>query len=218
MANEGWLAVISLGVTLTLLSLLRDRLFSTIGRGLLFRLYAAPGVFVHELSHALTAILFRFTITKISFFSPQPDGTLGFVQYQYRPSLISPVLRLFVGIAPLFGGYAVVCILNWLFQAPATIDWSALYNFAVDEPLRFGIWMYFTSSVVANAVPSKFDLNNSYIALYCLCFVIGALPLSYTPLLNLLSSIMALCLLVVLLFVVVLSGVYFWRQLSNINI
>jgi len=173
MANEGWLAVISLGVTLTLLSLLRDRLFSTIGRGLLFRLYAAPGVFVHELSHALTAILFRFTITKISFFSPQPDGTLGFVQYQHRPSLISPVL----------------------FQAPATIDWSALYNFAVDEPLRFGIWMYFTSSVVANAVPSKFDLNNSYIALYCLCFVIGALPLSYTPLLNLLSSIMALCLL-----------------------
>lgn len=108
MANEGWLAVISLGVTLTLLSLLRDRVFSTIGRGLLFRLYAAPGVFVHELSHALTAILVRFTITKISFFSPQPDGTLGFVQYQYRPSLISPVLRLFVGIAP-FSADMLLC-------------------------------------------------------------------------------------------------------------
>ncbi|BDQ68461.1 hypothetical protein NUITMVS3_37510 [Shewanella xiamenensis] len=77
--------------------------------------------------------------------------------------------------------------------------------------------MYFTSSVVANAVPSKVDLNNSYIALYCLCFVIGTLPLSYTPLFNLLGPIMALCLFVVLLFAVALSGVYFWRQLSNIN-
>lgn len=56
MANEGWLAVFSLGVTLTLLtllSLLRDWLFPTIGRGLLFRVYAGPGVLVHELSHTL---------------------------------------------------------------------------------------------------------------------------------------------------------------------
>ncbi|MCU8032411.1 hypothetical protein L5M51_22015 [Shewanella sp. SM73] len=81
MANEGWLAVFSLGVTLTLLSLLRDWLFPTIGRGLLFRVYAGPGVLVHELSHTLTAILVRFTITQVSFFSPQPDGTLGFVEY-----------------------------------------------------------------------------------------------------------------------------------------
>lgn len=67
---EGWLVVLSLGVTLTLLSLMRDRFFSLLGRGWLFRVYAAPGVFIHELSHALTAILVGFNITHISFFSP----------------------------------------------------------------------------------------------------------------------------------------------------
>ncbi|MCU8019354.1 M50 family metallopeptidase [Shewanella baltica] len=211
---EGWLVVLSLGVTLTLLSLMRDRFFSLLGRGWLFRVYAAPGVFIHELSHALTAILVGFNITHISFFSPQPDGTLGFVQYKYRPSIISPLLRLFVGIAPLFGGLFVVCLLNWLCQAPTLTDWSALYDYAAVEPVRFGIWLYLTSSVVANAVPSKVDLNNSYIALYCICFMIGALPFSYAPLLDLLTPIMAMCLFVVLLFAAALSLGYLSRQLS----
>lgn len=94
----------------------------------------APGVIVHELSHALVVLLFypfHFRITSITFFRIKPmlqrvpgsrvvkNGRrslqLGEVQY-VRPQgrFMSYVGDGFSGIAPLFGGVAMLTLLYWV--------------------------------------------------------------------------------------------------------
>jgi hypothetical protein len=105
-------------------------------RGLLFWFWLnAPGVMVHELSHALVVLLFSpfgFRITNITLFRIRqvvprdPNGRimrnggrqslqLGEVQY-IRPQgrIMSYVGDGFSGIAPLFGGIAMLVLLYWV--------------------------------------------------------------------------------------------------------
>ncbi|MBV8695147.1 MAG: hypothetical protein JO125_02010 [Chloroflexi bacterium] len=95
----------------------------------------APGVIIHEMSHALVVLLFypfHFRITSITFFRIKPlvqrssggrvvraggrqSLQLGEVQY-VRPqgSFISYVGDGFSGIAPLFGGVVMFTVLYWI--------------------------------------------------------------------------------------------------------
>lgn len=105
-------------------------------RGLLIWFWLnAPGVVLHELSHALVVLLFRpfgFRITSITLFRIKPvvqrapNGRtmrsggrqslqLGEVQY-VRPQgrFMSYVGDGFSGVAPLFGGVAMLAFLYWV--------------------------------------------------------------------------------------------------------
>lgn len=105
-------------------------------RGLLIWFWLnAPGVMLHELSHAFIVLLFRpfgFRITSITLFRVKPmpqrgaNGQvvrsggrqslqLGEVQY-VRPQgrLITYIGDGFSGIAPLFGGIAAFTLLYWI--------------------------------------------------------------------------------------------------------
>lgn len=105
-------------------------------RGLLIWFWLnAPGVMLHELSHAFVVLLFYpfgFRITNITLFRIKPKVQaryggrsmkvggrqslqLGEVQYT-RPQghLISHIGDGFSGIAPLFGGIAMFILLYWL--------------------------------------------------------------------------------------------------------
>jgi hypothetical protein len=105
-------------------------------RGLLIWFWLnAPGVMLHELSHALAVLLFYpfgFRITSISLFRIQPKSPsrgssrvaqkagrlslqLGEVQY-VRPQgrFMSYVGDGFSGIAPLFGGILMFLLLYWI--------------------------------------------------------------------------------------------------------
>jgi hypothetical protein len=97
--------------------------------------FNAPGVILHEMSHALVVLLFApfgFRITNVTLFrikpmSPKNSGNrimrssgrqalqLGEVQY-VRPQgkLMSHIGDGFSGIAPLFGGIAVFALLYWV--------------------------------------------------------------------------------------------------------
>ncbi len=117
-------------------------------RGLLIWFWInAPGVIIHELSHALTVLLFSpfgFRITSISLFRIKPmvrrgpngriirSGSqqslqLGEVQY-VRPQgrLMSYIGDGFSGIAPLFGGIAAFVLLYW------TATGYSLWDFPLD--------------------------------------------------------------------------------------
>jgi hypothetical protein len=108
----------------------------------------APGVMVHELSHALTVVLFApfgFRVTSITLFRVQPliqrnsqgqivrrsgqqSLQLGEVQY-VRPKgrFMSYVGDGLSGIAPLIGGTAVFILLYWIATG------SNLWDFPFDE-------------------------------------------------------------------------------------
>jgi hypothetical protein len=95
----------------------------------------APGVMMHELSHALVVLLFSpfgFRITSITLFRVKPTPVrgpgghlgksggrqslqLGEVQYTRPPnSVMSHIGDGLSGIAPLFGGIAMLTLLYWV--------------------------------------------------------------------------------------------------------
>ncbi len=142
---QPWLLIVGVVVLFLLLRVTRKglrRRVDTIGyftmkdRGLLLWFWLnAPGVILHELSHALVVMLFYpfgFRITSITFFRVKPmlqrtnNGRLvkqggrqslqlGEVQY-VRPQgrFMSHVGDGFSGIAPLFGGTAMLALLYWV--------------------------------------------------------------------------------------------------------
>ena len=90
-----WLAVALLMQVLS--SLLRTVIVRKIGT-MPYVYLTAPGVIVHELSHAGFCLLFGHTVTDMRLFSPQDDGTLGYVSHQYNPrNLYHQIGNFFIG-------------------------------------------------------------------------------------------------------------------------
>jgi hypothetical protein len=141
---EPWLLIGGVFVLFLLLRLTRHALRQRVDRigyrlfgerGLLIWFWMnAPGVILHELSHALVVLLFRpfgFRITKITLFRIRPltQGgpraqlvrglpqalQLGEVQYVRPPNrLLSSIGDGLSAVAPLFGGVGAIILLYWV--------------------------------------------------------------------------------------------------------
>jgi hypothetical protein len=129
---------------------------------LLWFWFNAPGVVLHEISHAIVILLFypfRFRITSITFFhvkpkvQTSPNGRvmhsggrmslqLGEVQYA-RPQgrLMSHIGDGLSGIAPLFGGILAFLLLYWV--ATGYPLWNAWHDTGLQDILRPG-WPWWT--------------------------------------------------------------------------
>ncbi|KHD38565.1 membrane protein [Clostridium acetobutylicum] len=71
------------------------------------------GVPVHELSHAIIAVLFGHKVTNIKLLqNPDEKGVLGYVNHTYNPSSVyQRIGNFFIGVAPIFGGITVIMLL-----------------------------------------------------------------------------------------------------------
>lgn len=70
---------------------------------------AVLGTACHETSHALGCLITRTKILEFRPFSPQPDGTLGWVKHEQAGKLGT----LIISVAPLFGNTAALAALAW---------------------------------------------------------------------------------------------------------
>jgi len=75
------------------------------------------GTAVHELGHALFAIIFRHRITAINLFNfKAKDGKLGYVNHSYnRHSHYQRIGNFFIGIGPILLGSILLYFFSWLF-------------------------------------------------------------------------------------------------------
>jgi len=123
-----------------------------------------PGTIIHELSHYFVALLLNMHPQEVSIF-PQILGNkirLGHVIYSKDKSdFIRPIL---VGIAPLFGGLAVLLLIVYSKMFPGTQAW---------QTLLFG---YLILTITANMFSSSQDLVD---IIYILPVIIGIFLIIY---------------------------------------
>lgn len=75
------------------------------------------GVPIHELSHAIVALLFGHKINKIKLLQkPDENGVMGYVQHSYNQgSVYQQVGNFFIGIAPIFGGiFSIIALMRYI--------------------------------------------------------------------------------------------------------
>ncbi len=209
---EPWLLIAAVAVLFILLRTTRQALrkrVDTIGyqlrgeRGLMIWFWLnAPGVVLHELSHAFVVLLlspFGFRITSIALFrikTIQPRGAngramkssgrqalqLGEVQY-VRPErrFITPIGDGLSAVAPLFGGIGMLAFLYWVATGYSLWD----IHLQISQIFRPGwpLWTlifapYLILTVTSELWPSKQDWRGAFrfiIGLTLLTLLVGGL-------------------------------------------
>lgn len=128
-----------------------------------------PGVMVHEIGHALFCVIFRHKIVEMKLFSPEDDGTLGYVNHSYNPkSFYQRIGNFFIGTGPIWFGGAVLCLISWLFlpeemQIENSVS-SVIGNFfSADFWSRWQsyVWLYLMLTVASHITLSPPDLAGS---------------------------------------------------------
>lgn len=116
-------AIILAGLLLGVLETQTNRNFQkSLGRNAIM-VTGVIGTPIHELSHALTALIFGHKITAIKLFQrPDRDGVMGYVNHAYNvKNIYHQVGNFFIGIAPIFGGLLVIMALLGLLL-PQVLD------------------------------------------------------------------------------------------------
>ena len=88
--------------------------------------FASLGTAVHELGHAVFALLFAHKIEKIVLFSPNNmDGTLGYVNHSYnKKSIYQNIGNFFIGIGPIIFGPLVISIIVYFIAGRSILEVS----------------------------------------------------------------------------------------------
>jgi hypothetical protein len=154
------------------------------------------GVPVHELSHLIVAKLFGRRILDIQLYKPSSDGTLGYVVSSYKPSILSPLVNLLIGLAPIAGGVLSFLVVTQFLRPDVLVFFednlsgqnllsSDLRGFALNltllcqfilfsspSPILTAIWLFLSYSILIHTVPSMQDISNCYVGLIMLLLII----------------------------------------------
>lgn len=141
-------------------------------------LFASIGTPVHELSHALIALLFGYTITDMRLFIPDPaSATLGYVSYSYnQANLFQQIGHFFVGIAPVLLPLLVVYLLYRLLiprdlASGGRGQWRKLLS------LKTLLFLFLAAQIVLHMRCSSADLAGAQLGLPLLILLLFLLGL-----------------------------------------
>lgn len=145
-----------------------------------YRYFVAPGVIIHELSHALGCLITRSPIVEINFWKPS-GGHVKHLQPNdpFRRLINDPIIAL----APIWGTFCFIGLISYLLLPDLTrlayfIDISIPRNlFTFLDPTRWQtwLWLYLVTSAVATMAPSKTDIHYALSSLIVLAFSLFAL-------------------------------------------
>lgn len=146
-------------------------------RGWLFYvLFSWIGTPIHEFSHYIMCLIFRFKVNEVKLFRPikgKKDGTLGYVNYEYNTrSFYQKIGNFFVGIAPMIGGSLSIyglfrLLLNPLYQNLIILDnfsISAIFDVILStkyDIFYLIIFVYLTINIAMHMSISSQDLKNA---------------------------------------------------------
>ena len=121
----------------------------------------APGVMIHEIGHAVFCLIFRHKIVEMKLFSPEEDGTLGYVNHSYNPnSFYQRIGNFFIGTGPIWFGVAVLCLISWLLL-PNEMQISNFFSLNFWGRWQSYIWLYLALTIASHITLSPPDLAGS---------------------------------------------------------
>ncbi len=121
----------------------------------------APGVMIHEIGHAVFCLIFRHKIVEMKLFSPEEDGTLGYVNHSYNPkSFYQRCGNFFIGTGPIWFGVAVLCLISWLLL-PDEMQISDFFSLNFWGRWQSYIWLYLALTISSHITLSPPDLAGS---------------------------------------------------------
>jgi hypothetical protein len=150
---------------------------------ILYAIILLPGVFLHELSHWLTATALMVRTRSFSIIpQQQKDGTiqLGYVEY-YKGQTLGPIRESLIGGAPLIVGTAVILLIGFqIFNVTelAVAIQSGQINVlttALNDVFQtpdFFLWLYLLFAIANGMMPSKSD-RRAWPAFLLLMVVLG---------------------------------------------
>ena len=90
--------------------------YKLFGKKIYTYVFASLGTAIHELGHAVFAVIFGHKITQITLFSPKSNGTLGSVEHSYNPkNIYHNIGNFFIGIGPVILGSLIMYLLAYQF-------------------------------------------------------------------------------------------------------
>lgn len=147
-----------------------------------YRLFVAPGIIIHELSHIIACLLSGAKIKKFSFFSKKG----GYVKH--LPSKIPILGQFFISFMPILGGIGAILFLAWLFQYNLFFQeirnlgfwnnikdlfFSTLYFLKYNwQTWQFWLFTYLIISISICLMPSSQDIKNGIKGLLMVIFLI----------------------------------------------
>ena len=121
----------------------------------------APGVMIHEIGHAVFCLIFRHKIVEMKLFSPEEDGTLGYVNHSYNPnSFYQRLGNFFIGTGPIWFGVAVLCLISWMLL-PNEMQISDFFSLNFWGRWQSYIWLYLALTISSHITLSPPDLAGS---------------------------------------------------------
>ncbi|MBQ7651708.1 MAG: hypothetical protein IJS15_12160 [Victivallales bacterium] len=141
-----------------------------------FVYFLAPGVMLHELGHAIFCFPFRHRVVEMKLFSPQRDGTLGWVNHTYDPnSYWANIGNFFIGTGPVWLGLFALYAVTYLLLPVGRFDMRGLSIYEastgfVTEVIfheeAFGwkwfVWAYLAFAIGANTTLSPPDIKGAF--------------------------------------------------------
>jgi len=140
-----------------------------------YRIFVAPGIVVHEFSHALICFLTGAKITKISLFDKQGGSV------RHQPSRLPVIGPLLISFAPfIFGTGLIILFAHWLGirtteMTTLQLDPASISSYIVTlfHRINFADWrnifiLYLALSVAVTMTPSSQDILNVAVLLILL--------------------------------------------------
>lgn len=133
-----------------------------------------PGVVVHELGHAFFCLIFGHKIVEMKLFSPEEDGTLGYVNHSYNPrNFYHRIGNFFIGTGPIWFGTAILCFISYLLLPHGILFESNSLTEGIQNALsvflslnfwlrwQSYLWLYMMLTVASHITLSPPDLSGS---------------------------------------------------------
>ncbi|MFA7253439.1 MAG: hypothetical protein WC107_02705 [Patescibacteria group bacterium] len=221
--HSGYFQLMLLIIIVFLLSYIIDFLLSRSIFGKRYRIFVAPGIILHELSHALFCLVTGAKITKVSLF--EAEG--GSVEHS-APKL--PILgQMMISLAPFITGIVAIYFLAHFIGikpiefSPTDLSYEKIIHYFVASfsainvsSYRNWIILYFIISIIVTMTPSIQDFKNLLMStlVFTLLIILAAqlrllnfiANLQYAPAISIMSSVVSL-LLLACLFSIIIFGI-----------